>query len=156
MEHDIEGFVLDCAIAVTGPRNNPNEVGAVLLAVRQALKDEEPLALPDDAERLAGSLSTHLRLAGIARAGDVLVPELTRLISLYDAPIPPFRRRIGIGLAPAEIELLLSLLQNKVLEIDAWALEKDCFNKSVDAAERELLVSLKNIVAEGKSRYLKG
>lgn len=155
MEEIQTGILLDCTLSVIGPRNSSNELANVALAVSRAVAEEKPFHLPDDAERLAGAVSTQLRLDGITHPGDAVAPHLATLIAFATDPIYPFRKQFGLGLTRADAELLLTLIQGKVLEIDAWALEKDCHNKRVDAAEREMLVSLKNRIAETKQRYLK-
>lgn len=62
---------------------------------------------------------------------------------------------IGIGVSRMEVEMLIVLLQNKVLEIDARPAGSCEFETKSRACERELVIRLKNVIAEGKRRYLK-
>lgn len=143
--------LVDCVINVIGPRNVASDVAVVRLIVSRVVADESPFEICDEAERLAAGISTHLKLEGLVRTTDPIVPSLKAKIELDFSPGLGVPKNLGkLSLSLAETEFLLALIRGKVIEIDALELKDDCFQKRLDAAEREILVSLKVRLEEAR------
>lgn len=146
--------LLDCVMRVLGRLDMADATGRHVLAVRDVLSKHPSITLPRDARRLALALSRKLKRERLAEKGDALVGDLEACIAAAGDD-PGGRRQIGVGLGRMEVEYLIAMLNQKVIVIDSLLLDKEPPVDGWYRAERELVVRIRNKIAEDKARYFK-